>query len=401
MTEQEIKNFVAGLNLKVSELPDARFMDQKCIPDVVCAVAECVLEYDRQNPGQEFSRTDIWFSKYAQELITTSFSKPNLNDETARKEYDKFFGQPLRLLAYAGVLNLNIHNSTNYYTIVAPEVLEYISLRERNALVFLNAYLEKLINDNNLMVYFDNFFHHQDNTTLAILCNKLDHFFWDNTSVQNQYEPPRIYNKIINIFAKCRGKKGISRGHLSRDIITFSEIRYNTTNWRDINKAKNMTRQSYRQMVAAQAVDPTSYFHYRIEKAKKFVRKVENDCSEVHRFLSKYSPTQAHHIFMASEFPELADCPENIICLTPTQHFTMAHPNNRTALIDPDYQIVCLLSKLDSIEINFRNGKDDYSLIDFINVLNTGLNIDYFTSQMDFEEVKYGIIKKAYYHDLD
>ena len=101
---------------------------------------------------------------------------------------------------------------------------------------------------------------------------------------------------------------------------------------------------------------------------------------------------------MACDSPKLADCPENIICLTPTQHYNMAHPSE-TSIIDLDYQIVCLLYKLDSIEINNRSGNDDYSLVEFINVLNTGLETDYFTLDMDYEQVKYGIIKQAYYHE--
>ena len=58
-----------------------------------------------------------------------------------------------------------------------------------------------------------------------------------------------------------------------------------------------------------------------------------------------------------------------------------------------------MLSKLDSIEINFREGKDDYSLADFVNVLNIGLGTDVFDAQMDFEEVKFRIMKQAYYQD--
>ena len=103
---------------------------------------------------------------------------------------------------------------------------------------------------------------------------------------------------------------------------------------------------------------------------------------------------------MASEFPEIADCPENIICITPNQHFYRAHPDNHTQVIDRDYQLICLLCKLDSIEINFRSGKDDYSLADFANVLNIGLGTDVFNPQMDFEEVKFHIMKQAYYQDL-
>jgi len=399
MTEAEIQAHISTLSLNVKLLPDARFMDQKCIPDVVCAVAECILEYVAKNPNTEFTKNDIWHSEHAQILITTSFSKPNLNEQSAEREYDKFFGQPMRLLAYAGVLKLNYHNGANYYIVNNAEILEYIASREYNALVFLNAYLNKLIKDNRLSAYFEDFFNKQDKTTLKALCDKLDHLYWDNTAVQGEYEPSRIYNKIINIFAKMRGKRGIVRGFLSKNIITFSEIRYNTTNWRDKKKDRTMTRQEFRNLAGKEAEDSTTYLHYSIEKAKKFVRKIEQNRSEVHRF-SKYSPTQAHHIFMASEFPELADCPENIICLTPSQHYNLAHSNNNTSVVDPDYQIVCLLCKLDSIEINFQNGQDDYSLKEFTNVLNTGLGTTYFTSTMDYEEVKYGIIKKAYYHDL-
>lgn len=399
MTEQEIKTYMAGVNLNVKDFDDARFMDQKCIPDVVCAVSECILNFVDNEQHNDFTKNDIWYSDYAHELITTSFSKPDLSEKSAKKEYDKFFGQPMRLLAYAGVLKRTVIGNINHYTIANRNLLEFISQRERNALVFLNAYLEKLAKDNHLMAYFEDFFRMQDKDSLNTLRNKLNHFYWDNTAVKEDYEPPRIYNKIINIFAYIRKKKGTDLGRVSDGAITLADIRYNKTNWRD-KKDKSITRQAFREMASQQAEDTTTYLHYSIEKAKKFVRMVEADCSEVHRFSPKYTPTQAHHIFMASDFPELADCPENIICLTPTQHYKMAHPNNKTSIVDQDYQIVCLLCKLDSIEMNNRNGKDDYSLIEFTNVLNIGLGTDYFTPQMDYEEVKYAIIKNAYYHKI-
>lgn len=398
MTEIEIKNHISTLNLNVTILENARFMDQKCHPDVLCAVSECILVYVNNNLDKEFSKNDIWFSKYAKELVASSFSKPNLDEQGARKEYDKFFGQPLRLLAYAGVLCHFKKKNTNYYTIRNKKILEYISLRERNALVFLNAYLEKLVADNGLTSCFEHFFDKQDKNSLANLCDKLDHLYWDNTNVQKAYEPSRIYNKIINILAYYHKKRGILHGRISKFPITLSDLRYNAVNWRDKKKDKTMTRQEFALLTSQQINDSKSYLYYSIEKAKRFVKMVENDCSEIHRFIPKYSPTQAHHIFMASEFPELADCPENIICLTPNQHYAMAHPNNKTSLVDLDYQIVCLLCKLDSIEINNRKGKDDYSLSEFINVLNIGFNTDCFTQQMDYEEVKYAIIKNAYYH---
>ena len=99
---------------------------------------------------------------------------------------------------------------------------------------------------------------------------------------------------------------------------------------------------------------------------------------------------------MESEYPEIADFPENIICLTPNQHYYRAHPNNKTSIIDKSYQLVCLTSKLDSIEMNFRNGLTDYSLTDFVQVLNVGFNTDNFKTDMDFEEIKHQIIKFNY-----
>jgi hypothetical protein len=96
---------------------------------------------------------------------------------------------------------------------------------------------------------------------------------------------------------------------------------------------------------------------------------------------------------MKSEYPDLADMPENIIALTGTEHYTYAHPNRNTQRTDPDYQMVCLISKLDSIERNFQNGNDDYSLADFTKVLNEGLNTDEFNEQLGYEGIKARILK--------
>ena len=115
---------------------------------------------------------------------------------------------------------------------------------------------------------------------------------------------------------------------------------------------------------------------------KKFVRKIQ-PFSEIHRF-EQYPGLQAHHIFMESEFPQIADLPENIIILTPNQHYYRAHPNNKTSVIDEKYQAICLMSKLDSIEINNRSGEGDYSLEDFIDVLNTGFETEHFNTGMDY-----------------
>ena len=55
---------------------------------------------------------------------------------------------------------------------------------------------------------------------------------------------------------------------------------------------------------------------------------------------NNYPASQAHHIFMASKFPKIADCPENIISLTPNQHFYRAHPENKTQILDKAERIM-------------------------------------------------------------
>lgn len=157
-------------------------------------------------------------------------------------------------------------------------------------------------------------------------------------------------------------------------------------NWRDTEKPKDISRQDFAMSVENSIDNYTGYYERAINKAKKFVRDLEQ-YSEVHHYPA-YMATDAHHIFMKSEFPELADMPENIIALTGTEHYSYAHPNRNTQRTDPNYQMVCLISKLDSIERNFQEGHNDYSLSDFTTVLNEGLNTTEFNEQMGFEMIK-------------
>lgn len=188
-----------------------------------------------------------------------------------------------------------------------------------------------------------------------------------------------------------RRKKGTIRGRLSQFTLTIDEIRYNRINWRDVEKPKGVSRQEYALQVDNSVGNYTGYYERSVNQAKKFVRELEQ-YSEVHHYPS-YIATDAHHIFMKSEYPELADMPENIIALTGTEHYSYAHPNRNTQRTDPNYQMVCLISKLDSIERNFQEGNNDYSLADFTKVLNEGLDTDEFNVQMGYEGIKAHLLK--------
>lgn len=45
MDESTLKKILESRDYDIRKSGNGRFMDQKCIPDVVCAVAECVLDY--------------------------------------------------------------------------------------------------------------------------------------------------------------------------------------------------------------------------------------------------------------------------------------------------------------------------------------------------------------------
>ncbi len=388
--EKYIEQFVGQYNYDIRQTHNARFTDQKCIPDVVCAVAECILEFAGNDLGKTFTKNDIWHFEYSNALVTESFSKPDAEDKQTEAEYDKFFAQPLKLLAAAHVLDENYESGKNIYNIAKPEILCYISQREKNALTFLDIYLTKVMKDSGCIGYFENFFRLQNKESFYGLRDHLMFLFNTYTPIKNHLEPQRIFNKIINILAFRRKKRGTIKGQLSKFPITIDEIRYNRLNWRDIDKPKGMPRQAYESQVQGIIDANTGYYERSVNKAKQFVRNLEV-YSEVHHYPA-YKATDAHHIFMKSDYPELADMPENIIALTGTEHYTYAHPDRNTQRTDPNYQMICLISKLDSIERNFQSGLNDYSLADFVSVLNTGLQTDAFDERMGFEGIKANLL---------
>ena len=83
---------------------------------------------------------------------------------------------------------------------------------------------------------------------------------------------------------------------------------------------------------------------------------------------------------------------ENLIALTPTQHYTYAHPNNNTQYIDRVYQYVCLVSKTGTIRDNLLQKNKEPIIYDFYlyqTVLNIGLGTEEFyeVQEMDFGDV--------------
>ena len=157
LTQQQIIEFCNKYDYDIRKSGNGRWIDQKCAADVVTVIADCIYNYELENQNGTFTTADIWHYQYAVENVESIFKKPGVESEAAKSEYDKFFQQPMEMLANANVLIKTKHGSKNIYRVNDINVLEYIALRERNALFFLKTYIEKVLMDSDLYPTFEDF----------------------------------------------------------------------------------------------------------------------------------------------------------------------------------------------------------------------------------------------------
>ncbi|RIY31845.1 restriction endonuclease [Psittacicella hinzii] len=386
------QEFFNQYDFDIRKSRDARWIDQKCTYDVVSIIADCIVEYLENSPNKEFTVSDIWHSEYARENVISIFSKPDPSLK-ATNEYDKYFGQPIKLLGYSHVLNVRKVNNRYFYSINNQEILEKIALRPTNALNFLYEYICKVLTDSELMPIFNNFFEVQTKESYQEVVNKFVAFTIENTNINKRTECGRIFTKVINPLAFKLQKLGTKKGRISKLPITLSDLQYNRFNWRDelSGKSKSITRAEHEQTTSQQQIKALA--DYTINKAKNAVRKFNakyNDSNpEVKQKSELVKATQVHHIFAQADYPSIADFLENLIMLTPNQHFTMAHPNNNnTQYIDRDFQYICLIAKATTIYQSLTSPSTEkfYNFDNYKIVLNTGLETEEFSevAHLDF-----------------
>lgn len=404
MDNATIQSFLDAHDYDIRKTHNGRWIDQKCTMDVMCLVSDCIVEYTNNKEDKTFTVNDIWYNDYTIENVQQIFSKPNPT-EKAYNEYDKYFGQPIKLLDAAGIIHGEKSGRGYVYSIINQELLEYISFRERNSFNFLCLYIEKVLKDSEIYGMFEKFFQLQDKNSFKDLKDGYTQFIIANTPINGSTECGRIFTKVLNPLACKYRKRGTEKGYISKNIITQDMIMYNQRNWRDVllDKPKGMTRVDYKITLSEPAENYMT--KYRIERAKKNLRKFNdlyrNGRTEVYdeRHMEDLA-TQMHHIFPANEYPLIADYMENLIALTPTQHFSYAHPDNNTRYIDRAYQYMCLLSKTGTIRENLLNDRGEPIVYDFYlyqKVLNTGLETEEFSDvkEMDFEGIL-NVIEKYY-----
>lgn len=339
---------------------------------------------------------DIWHNPYTVNNIEAVYKKPSVKSVLAKNEYDKFFQQPMEMFSYAEILKKKKQGGKNYYKISNRDLLEYISIREMNALKFIELYNTKVLKDSELYNFFEDFLISPTRDNYRLMKENFSKFIIKNTKINTEVECNRIFAKVLNPLAFMRGTYGTERGTLSRDIISKSDLMYNRNNFRDIysEKPRGMTRREYLTSLSDEKKPNADLIKYQSAKAKKLLRQFNDNYnhgkSEVTDELSAGVAINMHHIFPESDFEEISGYIENLIALTPSQHFQKAHPKGNTRYIDKAYQQICLNCKALNIENNIKSDEDViYSFDNFVYVLKVGFDNDHYekVEKMDFEEI--------------
>lgn len=392
---QRIKNHLGKTDFDIRKSNFSRFMDQKVTPDVLCFITDCIVNLVATKP--KFTYKDIWESDYFEKNVRAIYGKPSPKNVKAHSEYDKFIVQPLRMLYYANILDCEKVGKDSKYEVKEYDLLEFISIRERNAYIFLYYYLTKVLSDSGLISFFDRFKNKslQGKVTkedFKTLKDRFIRFMKGNTPINTDVEISRIFPKILNVYAVENRIHGTEKGHLSKHIFNFPDLMYNRENWRDVGKSKGLTRTEAEERTKTISQQKT-YHTYLIEKAKDKIKK-KYTSSEVHDSLARGLAVHVHHIFPVSTYPQLSAFVENLIKLTASQHLQAAHPKGNTQVVNRDYQCVCLLAKSESIEYSLNHGELFYTKPNFIYVVNEGLDLELSTS-INFTQIRTEI-NKAY-----
>ena len=92
----DVKAFFDNLEDSIFDIRQTkyvRFVDQKCTPDIVCFVADCILTTECAT--RPFTKSDLWHTNYFKEFTRVVYGKPYADNKGAAKEYDKIASQPL------------------------------------------------------------------------------------------------------------------------------------------------------------------------------------------------------------------------------------------------------------------------------------------------------------------
>ena len=377
----------------------SKAINQKLQYDVISFISQCVLKLS----SREFTRREIEESDFFLDGLNIKFKKPKSNK--IMNETDKFVEQPLNFLYATGILNLtekrfkNSIREIKVFSIIDKKTLNFIAESEANSLMFLTAANLKISDYLPFKKDLLNLVKKRNakRTELYILRDKFFNFIFNNTEIKNKPEPPRKFNPFINVLAYHFRGTGTIGGHPRP--IYLGDLKYNRLNFRDKNKPKDISRKE------ARAYQKTSNYKEDLRQAKIAI-KTSDSRSTVYKYLQTEKPnpevmkimekmkdrdkmgSQVHHIFSDSEFPELSAKKENLIYLNPQEHLQYAHPFSQTGRIDPEFQKVLIIAKLQEIKEDNDKQIPLYDLREFIHVLNVGFDTDSFLEEDSFHNIE-------------
>lgn len=387
----DVNNFLSQYNdFDIRQNGDARFVDQKCTPDIVCFIADCILS--TKCATTPFTVRDLWETQYFIDNTRVAFHKPYANNPSAHNEYNKVLCQPLKLLAYSHILKMNKSKRTMVFEVNDFEMLEYIATKEQNTYQFLLHFFTKVLTDSGIMRFYQTYKNQiksgvKTHEAKEAIYEKYHKFIAGNTPSKSKLDATRMFHKVFNVLAYTDLVPG-SDG----EILNWGDLMYNKVNWRDKDKDKTLTREEAADK-ETDNINANFYIEYQVNKAIRNVKKQQGDVSEVKDELSQGIATEVHHIFAKSAYPMLASYYENLILLTSSQHRQKAHPKNNTQIVSRDYQLVCLLAKSQTIENSLNEGDTFYRKESFIYVINTGLD-ENVEEQSSFNEIRKFLVQR-------
>jgi hypothetical protein len=295
------------------------------------------------------------------------------------------FSQNINILVRAGILENISHNKKSLYIIKDNLIIEKIAHSIFESYNFLIKYTLKFIEDNDLNKEFERFKLNNNSEGLNYLVKDLNKFILTETNIKNKYEPSRIFNKIINIYSYEYGLYGRKRGNLSKQIISFDEIKYGRTNFRDLNKETNLTRKEHKN----NKLNTNQFEVFFENKAKNLVKRMNvelfNNKIDVDKEIElTVNDSHAHHIFPKKDFLQFCDMPENIILLSPTTHLSYAHQHGDTKNINKVAQKEFILKQID--KLFFDKEEKYFSKENMCILLNKGLSTNLFKKEFTKKE---------------
>ncbi len=346
--------------------------EQKITPDLIWCVAHVVRELVAQDPQRTFTDKDVRESPVFNALMQDYFSKAP--QEGAENEYNKLSSYQLGVLVFAGVLT-QVGMRPKTYQVVQREILEYVAVNDFNARSFLCAYTIKFIADNGLSPVFESY----QQTPSQDTYQRAKEAYWQwaqvNTAVKgnDRRHTYRVFNKIFNVFCYAHRIPGEDASNVVPGPCPYAFLIYNRENFRDKDMPTGMTRERYQQEVLA-GFEQDGVVETLLQKVKNAMKVRYHHDSEIKDPTLGYLPgagVHVHHILPQHSYSQFSLTKENLICLTPGQHYSFAHVAGNTRTINPDFQQICLKTKFAHIKESLQAGEDFYDLREFAKVLTT------------------------------